>query len=78
MSREDEYDFLFKGISLLPLLSLVVVVVVGPLWHVAILGHFQKASADLCIVVLIGDSGVGMSSICNKKNDVVALETDVN
>ena len=53
MSREDEYDFLFKGI-------------VAPFWRSCTnclsTRRILATCTDACvIVVLIGDSGVGMS-----------------
>jgi hypothetical protein len=49
MSREDEYDFLFKGITLL--ISMARAYDQAPL---------SNEYTDLCVVVLIGDSGVGI------------------
>jgi hypothetical protein len=51
MSREDEYDFLFKGARPFPVLP-------RPTRHISV-----DSCADLCLVVLIGDSGVGISPL---------------
>lgn len=55
MSREDEYDFLFKGMFIHLLKGDVQTDLFDILFHVAVL--------TCGVVVLIGDSGVGMSSV---------------